>query len=206
MSVSKVNLNEPSTEEKIVEAARKLFMEKGFAATRTRDIAANAGINLALLNYYFRSKEKLFEKIMQEKLVKYFGQMLPVINDESTTLEKKVVAVAENYIDLLKENYDLPIFILNELKTSPEKFVNTIPIAMIFEQSNMARQFREKNSEIETAQFFFNLLGLCVFPFIMRPAFQIMTKKDKKEFDKLMDDRKKLIPLWVKSMVKIKQH
>lgn len=206
MSVSKVNLNEPSTEEKIVEAARKLFMEKGFAATRTRDIAANAGINLALLNYYFRSKEKLFEKIMQEKLVKYFGQMLPVINDESTTLEKKVVAVAENYIDLLKENYDLPIFILNELKTSPEKFVNTIPIAMIFEQSIMARQFREKNSEIETAQFFFNLLGLCVFPFIMRPAFQIMTKKDKKEFDKLMDDRKKLIPLWVKSMVKIKQH
>ncbi len=62
-----------STEEKIKEAARVVFMKKGFAATRTRDIAEEAGINLALLNYYFRSKEKLFELVMFEKFQKFFG-------------------------------------------------------------------------------------------------------------------------------------
>ena len=58
---------EISTEEKILEAASKVFTEKGFAGTRTRDIAEHAGINLALLNYYFRSKEKLFEQVMKAK-------------------------------------------------------------------------------------------------------------------------------------------
>ena len=55
-----------STEEKIKAAARKVFMEKGYGASRTRDIAEEAGINLALLNYYFRSKEKLFNEIIQK--------------------------------------------------------------------------------------------------------------------------------------------
>lgn len=56
-----------STEQKIIEAARKVFTRKGYSATRTRDIAEEAGLNLALLNYYFRSKQKLFELVMAEK-------------------------------------------------------------------------------------------------------------------------------------------
>ncbi|MGN6539204.1 MAG: TetR/AcrR family transcriptional regulator, partial [Ginsengibacter sp.] len=78
-----------STEEKIKEAARKVFMEKGFAATRTRDIAEESGINLALLNYYFRSKEKLFHEVMSEKIQQFFGVLFPIINDSSTKLETK---------------------------------------------------------------------------------------------------------------------
>ena len=62
-----------STEEKIKAAARKVFTQKGYSATRTRDIAEEAGLNLALLNYYFRSKEKLFELIMAEKMQQFFG-------------------------------------------------------------------------------------------------------------------------------------
>lgn len=192
-----------SAEEKIKDAARKIFMEKGFAATRTRDIAAESGINLALLNYYFRSKEKLFEIIMQEKLIKFFGQLLPVIDNKKSTIESKVQSAAESYIELLKANYDLPLFILSEMRASPERFVKKIPLENIFEGSVMARQFKAKNPNIDTTHFFFNTLGFCVFPFIMRPAYQVMTKKDKREFDKLMDERKKLIPAWVKAMLKV---
>ena len=65
-----------STEEKIKAAAKKLFTQKGFAATRTRDIAEEAGINLALLNYYFRSKEKLFELVMKENVQLFLGTMI----------------------------------------------------------------------------------------------------------------------------------
>src|SRR3979411_2907460 len=93
-----------STEEKIKEAARIVFMKKGFAATRTRDIAEAAGINLALLNYYFRSKEKLFELIMIEKLRKFFGFIAPIICDDSTSLETKLELLASNYVDMLLIN------------------------------------------------------------------------------------------------------
>src|ERR1700712_323657 len=98
-----------STEEKIKEAARNIFTRKGYSATRTRDIAEEAGLNLALLNYYFRSKEKLFEIVMLEKMQKYFGVLAPVLNDASTSLENKVETIASKYIDLVIENPDLPL-------------------------------------------------------------------------------------------------
>ena len=74
-----------STEEKIKIAAEKLFMEKGFSGTRTRDIAEAANINLALLNYYYRSKENLFNMIIMEKLDKFINLMIEILNDKSTS-------------------------------------------------------------------------------------------------------------------------
>src|SRR5689334_23935314 len=87
-----------STEEKIMEAARTVFLRKGYAATRTRDIAEEAGINLALLNYYFRSKEKLFSLVMQEKFQKFFGVIFPILNEPTTSLEEKVERLVDSYI------------------------------------------------------------------------------------------------------------
>src|SRR6478736_8171749 len=101
-----------STEEKIKVAARKVFLRKGFSATRTRDIAEEAGLNLALLNYYFRSKEKLFEIIMMEKLQQLFGIIIPLANDPSTSLDEKLKTIAGEYIDMLSANENLPLFIL----------------------------------------------------------------------------------------------
>src|SRR3954470_1649970 len=79
-----------SAEEKIKAAARVVFHQKGFAATRTRDIAQEAGINLALLNYYFRSKQKLFDLIMAETVSAFMQNMVLVLNDEKTTLAHKI--------------------------------------------------------------------------------------------------------------------
>src|SRR6187431_1800804 len=89
------------TEAKIKNAARVVFHKKGFAATRTRDIAEEAGINLALLNYYFRSKEKLFNIIMLETFSGFIKSIVVVFNDETTTLENKMESIANAYIDLL---------------------------------------------------------------------------------------------------------
>src|SRR5215204_3162803 len=104
-----------STEEKIKEAARKVFTTKGYAAARTRDIAEEAGVNLALLNYYFRSKEKLFELIMLEALSGFMQNMGSVFNDENTTLEKKLMLIAEKVIDLFTLEPEMPLFIMSEL-------------------------------------------------------------------------------------------
>src|SRR5579863_4907800 len=105
-----------STEEKIKQAARKLFTEKGFDAVKTRDIAAEAGINLALLNYYFRGKKKLFEIVMFENMYRFMEGLIPVMGDEKLSLEEILARTSASYIDMLMKNPDLPFFILNAIK------------------------------------------------------------------------------------------
>src|SRR5271154_299968 len=82
-----------TAEEKIKEAARNVFTRKGFAATRTRDIAEEAGINLALLNYYFRSKEKLFEIVMLENFGQFLNGVQTLLNQKESSLEEKIDAI-----------------------------------------------------------------------------------------------------------------
>ena len=108
-----------SAEEKIKEAARKLFTQKGFAATRTRDIAQEAGINLALLNYHFRSKEKLFEIIMAENFRQFIHGISLNLIDEQTTIVEKTDRIVTDYIDFLTRHPDLPLFVLNEIRGTP---------------------------------------------------------------------------------------
>src|SRR6185503_2844719 len=90
-----------TTEARIKAAAKTIFTQKGYAAARTRDIAEEAGINLALLNYYFRSKEKLFDLIMLESMQGFIHSIAGVFNNETTSLEEKIQTLANNYIDML---------------------------------------------------------------------------------------------------------
>src|SRR5216684_17159 len=115
-----------STEEKIKAAAKKLFTQKGFAATRTRDIAEEAGINLALLNYYFRSKEKLFDIIMMENFRQFIQGIAMNVFDEKTSIGEKIEKLVIAYIDFLTLNPYLPIFILNEINGNPSKIAEQI--------------------------------------------------------------------------------
>jgi AcrR family transcriptional regulator len=192
-----------STAEKIKEAAEKVFMQKGYSATRTRDIAEAADINLALLNYYYRSKEKLFEIIMFEKLNKFFGSISPVLNDTSANLEQKIAAISTNYIDLLSQNPDLPLFILSEIRNSPEQFVHKLPVTKLFE-SHFIKQLMERRPDLNPAHFFMNLLGMTVFPFIMKPLFQASGVLSEKVFAAKMIERKVLIPKWMNAILKTK--
>jgi AcrR family transcriptional regulator len=132
-----------STEEKIKSAARIVFLQKGYAATRTRDIAEAAGINLALLNYYFRSKEKLFDLIMLEMMQRFVGSLKGLLNDEQTTLMQKVEKLVAGYIDLLSQNPDLPIFILSELRSKPTDLLQKMGAKEVLGQSYFIRQLQE---------------------------------------------------------------
>ncbi len=192
-----------STEQKIKEAAQRVFMKKGYAATRTRDIAEEAGINLALLNYYFRSKEKLFDLIMLEKLAKFFGGIAPILNQPETSLEQKFVLLSSNYIDLLAANPDLPLFILSEIRTNPERFVSKLPVAKVVD-SHFIKQLQERRPEVHPLHFLMNILGLSVFPFIMKPIFLASGIMNEKAFSGRMEERKALIPKWMGRLLKQK--
>jgi len=193
-----------STEEKIKTAARKVFIQKGFAATRTRDIAEEAGINLALLNYYFRSKEKLFNEIMMEKMQQFFGILLPVVNDPSTKLETKIELMVSNYIDMLSMNPDLPLFVLSEMKGQSGKIKNILPVQKITDKISFIKQLKEKRPDINPIHFLMNILGMTVFPFVAKPAFELIAATNKNQLEAILQERKKLIPIWVKAMLRAK--
>ena len=193
-----------STEEKIKEAARKVFLKKGYAAARTRDIAEEAGINLALLNYYFRSKEKLFELVMVEKMQKLLGVISTVINDETTTLEEKLDLIASHYIDMLMSNPDLPLFVLSELRSGGEHLIKRFQFGGMLIKSSFFKQLQEKRPDTNPLQLLLTLLGSLLFPFIAKPIFQSVGNVGQKEFDALMLDRKNLVPKWMKAILKAK--
>ncbi len=207
MSKKKDNKNlDISTEEKIKEAAREVFHKKGFAATRTRDIAEEAGINLALLNYYFRSKEKLFNIIMIETLSDFMEKMFDILNSEKTTLEDKVQQFSESYIDLLIIEPEVPVFILSEIRNNPKLLLEKIPVKKVLLNSMFIKQHQEavaigKIKEPNPLHFLMNVLGLIVFPFLMSPMLKQVNSLSEEGFNQLMKQRKKLIPIWMKTMM-----
>jgi AcrR family transcriptional regulator len=196
-----------STEEKIISAARKVFTEKGYAATRTRDIAEVAGINLALLNYYFRSKEKLFDLIMMENLHQFMDVVKETVNNENTTLDEKLEEIVANYIDLLTEQPNLPLFILTEMRHHPEKFVKNMGVKNVLQGSAFMKQLTlaatdKKGLAQHPLHVIMNFMGLIIFPFIASPILLAVGDINTKEFNQLMLERKKLIPKWIKVLVK----
>lgn len=195
-----------STEDKIKAAARTIFHQKGFAGTRTREIAEKADINLALLNYYFRSKEKLFRLIMTEDAQKFIQTVALSFNDENTTLDEKIELIVSDYINLLKEQPHIPLFVLSELRANPERFLSTVGLKDMLVNSILLKQFMElamsgKMQPINPIHFIMNLMGMTVFPFISSPILKEIGGIEKSVFNQLMDERKELIPKWIKAML-----
>ena len=122
--------NPLTTEEKIKQAATKVFLEKGFDGTTTRDIAAEAGINLALLNYYFRSKQKLFDSVFEE-MIKLFFEGITTVLSQPITLREKIIALIDYDFSMLRQSPDLAMFVLNEMHRNPNRFVPSIARLMV---------------------------------------------------------------------------
>jgi AcrR family transcriptional regulator len=202
----KIRVADDSTEEKIRKAARIVFHKKGFAAARTRDIAEEAGINLALLNYYFRSKEKLFVLVMIETLTEFFSSVSVIINNPETTFEEKIEQFAAGYIDLIIREPDIPLFIMSEIRNNPEQLLQKVDIRNTVFNSVFIHQFTEaveqgKVKDQNFLHFMMNFIGLIVFPFIGKPLLKAISGLTEEQFNALIEERKKLIPVWIKSMM-----
>ena len=187
-----------TTEEKIIEAAHKVFAQKGYAAARNRDIAEEAGLNTALVNYYFRSKQNLFEIVMQNNLTTFFSVMPPILNNTNTTLFEKIEELVDKYINLLLENPDLPLFVFNEIKVGAEEFKVKLNIDSLVRDSLFMQQYDEISENKDSTQFFISLLGMILFPFVSRPIFYT----NETEFKNQMNERKQHILKWTASLLK----
>ena len=194
-----------TTEARIKEAARKVFTRKGFAGARTRDIAEEAGINLALLNYYFRSKQKLFDMIMLENIQHFMEGVKGILSDEQADFTEKNTRLASHYIDILTLHPDLPLFILSELRSHPDKLVQRIGIKEFIFQSSYFRQLletvKEKGTNINPLHYFINTIALIVFPFVGSPILRNIGELNSEQFSVLMNERKQFIAKWINAML-----
>jgi AcrR family transcriptional regulator len=195
---------DPSTEEKIKDAARMIFTKKGFLATTVRDIATEADINVASVNYYFRSKEKLFEFIMDETIKKLFNKIEPVLNDEATTLFQKIETCVGYYIDQVLENPDFPFFMVSEVMSGSTKLPMISNMRLLI-NSHFANQLRSLQTEgkinFHPVHLLWNISGMILFPFLARPQMLQSGHFKADEFYELMQERKKLIPIWMEQII-----
>ncbi|MET6996359.1 TetR/AcrR family transcriptional regulator [Chitinophaga defluvii] len=189
---------EKNTEEQIIEAAKKIFTKKGLAGARMQDIADEAGINKAMLHYYYRSKDKLFEIVFNEAINKVMTNLNTILAAKMPFPEK-IKAIIENYITALTANPQLPLFVLHEITQNPEMFIRELKARVGF--PNVAAFMREIVEEgekgtirkISPVQLVMNILSMSVFPFVAKPLFQAVAEIDDVQFRMIMEDRKRVL-------------
>lgn len=183
------------TEQKILESARNVFIQKGLAGARMQDIADQAGVNKALLHYYFTSKDKLFNIVFEQEFGNFFSSLAQVIASDQPLFEKikKVVALD---IEKLSQFPDMPIFVLNEVSRNPEVILSrlqNVPVEMVlglFQQQINAEVERGNIRPIAAGQLLVNIQSLCVFPFLARPMLRGLMKMNEEEFKAMIQLRK----------------
>lgn len=196
------------TEEKIKAAASKIFHEKGFVSTKTREIAEASGTNLALVNYYFRSKKNLYDIIMVETLQSFFSVIVNILNNESTSLQEKLDAFVNAYMDILEENQNLAPFIINAVREHPEDYLDKLGFVEKVKDSSFMHQFQEGIAKgeippINPIHFMLNVVGMTVFPFIVQPMISTALQVPKELYFSMIQERRRMIPLWIDSMMKV---
>jgi AcrR family transcriptional regulator len=200
------NIKEQSTEEKIKAAARKIFTKKGYAATRTRDIAEEAGLNLALLNYYFRSKEKLFEIVMLENFGQFIAGVRTIMYDQTTTLDQKIEGIVDFYVNQLIISPDLPLFVLNELRSGSlilkSKGLSKDLLQHSYFMQQLAEEVKKNNIQgLNPLHIVMNIFSMTIFPFIAAPLITEVGGLGDGDYVRIMQERKKWIPKWIKTML-----
>ena len=197
-SEEKIQKRGENTEAAILEAAEKLFMEQGFASTTTMQIAKRAGCNQALVHYYFRTKDNLFEKIFEEK-VRFIVTNFLNINSEAQTLEDKIRKMVDVHFEFFRSNPRLVPFVLTEVLSDMERF--GFMFDKIKQQASLvfAKIDETLRAEIEkgtirpitTLNLVLTIVSLDIAPFIIGPILQKRLNLTDEQVDEHLDIRKK---------------
>lgn len=203
--VKKITI-EKSTEIKILEAAKEEFILRGFDGARMQQIAERAGINKALLHYYFRSKENLFKAIFSNALGEFIPKIMMTFQSEIPFLEK-IKMFIEGYIDLFIKNPHLPVFVISEMHRNPQLLPKIIlnqgaKPEIIFK--SISKELKNKNiKNINPVHLMVNVLSMCIFPFAAAPIIKgLLLNNNDKKFKQFIEERKKIVFEFVQNALK----
>jgi AcrR family transcriptional regulator len=202
------------TEQRILDAAHTVFLRSGTAGARMQEIADEAGVNKALLHYYFRSKERLAEAVFQRVAGSLFPPLFLILGSEAS-IEEKVEQVVHHYLTILLESPYLPGYVLCELNHHPERIlrmmesVTRIPsdgfVPVVFAKLNAQLDTRIQEGSmrpITAPQFAINLISLCLFPFAAQPLLKVGFSWGEEGFTAFIEERKKELPAFFLSALR----
>jgi len=196
---------EKNTEDIIVNAAKTVFIEKGLDGARMQEIADEAGINKALLHYYFRTKNKLFEKIFSIVFKDVFSTLEKAVNEE-IEFEQFIETFIKHYISLLKSKPFIPQFVIHELNRKPERIVEHMQNSNFDKQKlyNLVNQAVERNiiRPIQPVHLITNIIAMCIFPFVAKPIITgFLLDGDVGKYKSYIDERPEEIFKFVKNAI-----
>jgi len=200
------NIDE-NAEKKILEAAKRVFQDKGMFGARMEEIADEAGINKAMLHYYFRSKDKLFDAVFQDAAKNFFSKIREFISVDKPLIEK-IEYFVENYIELLIQNAFIPAFIITEVHQNPERIKNMFMQSGVNPELIFSNDIKSAISlgiihPIDPKQLIINIVGLCVFPVAAKPIVTNMLKMEGDEYLSFIEVRKKEVAKFVINAIKV---
>lgn len=195
------------TEQKIVASAEKLFYMKGKAGTSMQDIADDAGINRTLLNYYFRSKDQLFEAVFRKAMSVFVPNLAAMLHSEMSFGEY-VPKLIRTVIDAMLENPQIPIFVLQELSSNPERMPQVIREMGIDPALAVSKMQKENHHGTagfsDPRQIILNLLSMCIFPFAARSVVtEILYQGDNEAYIAAMKERKEVLPVMFQQIMNL---
>ena len=200
-------IKDENTEKRILSAARKIFHIKGFMGARMQEIADEAKINKAMLNYYFRSKDKLFEAVFKESATEFFPKVFQMANSDLPIFEK-IESFVEGYLTFLQKNMCIPGFIISELAQNPQRLKEFFLQNHIKPPDGFIREINKAIEEkiiipIDPLMLILNILSLCIFPVVAKPIVETVFNLDEEKYTALIESRKKHIPQFVINAIKI---
>jgi len=196
-----------NTEVEILNAAKEVFQQKGMAGARMQEIADKAKINKALLHYYYRSKQLLFEAVFKSAFTLLAPQLNKVLNDDSDLFEK-ITKFTDNYVSFVVKHPYLPNFVIQELNKNPE-FIQRLraekhfPTIDTFKAQVTEAIEQGKIRPIEAEQLLINIMSLNLFPFMGEPLLMALINVDKTAYNKILLDRKTQVADFIINAIKI---
>ena len=206
--------NDRETEQKILEAARSVFLRRGTAGARMAEIAQEAGVNQALLHYYFRSKERLAGAVFEQIAGRVFPALVQIFGAD-ISLDEKIDRLIAAYLENLSRNAFLPGYLISEMHHHPERVSQLVSAAIgadpkrvlppLFEK--LGQQIDERVADgtmrrIAPEQFAVNLISLCIFPFAARPMLRVVFGMEDDAFARFIEQRKTELPAFFRNALR----
>lgn len=173
-------------EQAILAAAKEEFFDKGYDGARTTSIARNAGVTHAMLHYYFKTKEQLFERIFQETMGMLVKDILEVFTQTEKPFKERMAEALDIHFEVIRQNPRLPLFMIREVASRPERFaiiknvISTFAGNLLITMQHDIDQAVSNGeiSKIDATTLLLDMISLNVFPFIVKPVFEAATGLD----------------------------
>lgn len=188
---------ELNTEQAILAAAEKEFMNKGYAMTKTTEIAKAAGVTHAMLHYYFRTKENLFDMVFRKKATLMASSFINIVDNDLSFFEKLRLAI-EAHFDYIAQSPKLPLFILSEIAGNEERLtiLKNIFIPILGETtSGLSKSINEEVAKgtirpITPLDLIIDVVALNAFVFIAQPILKLLTEANRIEYQDFLNHRR----------------